>query len=470
MKRRLLCFIMLLALIGSARGQTAYSYRYWFDDNDTNVRTGSANGETTIEFDVGSLTKGAMHALHFQARDARNKWGAVHTTYFFYTRSKTDNVSARYWFDNDSIMQTAPKTNGLIEFNISKLGCGVHALHFQMYDASGSPSPVQTAYFYKGAKGNKARYWFDNETNMRTTSAVSGLADLDISGLGFGIHALHYQLFSANGEASPVHTQYFNKKNDLDFSSLTCRLWIDDKEDLAMSFGLTEDIILEAKDLAAGTHELHVVLLNAAGEELAEKTTTFKVDALRSITITLQAPIATFSNEHGLDFGGIEGIKAYTATGFHKWTGNVLMSRVDDVPAGEGLLLVGEPGTYEVPVLQSYSYYANLLVGTPEATVIAQTADGYDNYLLSFRDDEAGFLLAEDGSTLAAGKAYLHVPSNEAAGTRKLKISFDDNPDAIDTPSGETEEGAAVYNLAGQRLNKLQKGINIKSGRKVIVK
>lgn len=38
------------------------------------------------------------------------------------------------------------------------------------------------------------------------------------------------------------------------------------------------------------------------------------------------------------------------------------------------------------------------------------------------------------------------------------------------SPLGETEEGAAIYNLAGQRLNKPQKGINITNGRKVLVK
>lgn len=35
---------------------------------------------------------------------------------------------------------------------------------------------------------------------------------------------------------------------------------------------------------------------------------------------------------------------------------------------------------------------------------------------------------------------------------------------------GETEEGAAIYNLAGQRLAKMQKGINITNGRKILVK
>ena len=38
------------------------------------------------------------------------------------------------------------------------------------------------------------------------------------------------------------------------------------------------------------------------------------------------------------------------------------------------------------------------------------------------------------------------------------------------SPLGETEEGASIYNLAGQRLSKAQRGINIVGGKKVLVK
>lgn len=44
------------------------------------------------------------------------------------------------------------------------------------------------------------------------------------------------------------------------------------------------------------------------------------------------------------------------------------------------------------------------------------------------------------------------------------------DPDAIVSPFADKEEGAAIYNLSGQRLNKLQKGINIIGGRKVLIK
>lgn len=409
MKRRFIGFIVLLALINSVRGQTAYSYRYWYDNDLSTLQVGSARGETTIEIDIGTLAKGSVHALHLQGLDARKKWSAVRTQYFFLVKeAATESVTARYWFDNDeSTAQVAPTLNGLI--------------------------------------------------------------NLDISHMEIGVHSVHYQTFNSSGEASPVRTQYFYM-NELQHALLSGQIWIDDKEDEAQTFPLTDDdIVIEAEGLSIGMHNLHVILLDNKGQWLAEGTATFEVKA-PTVSITLNSSIETFSCKKDLDFSGVFGLKAYTAAGFHRLTGNVWMMRVDDVPAGEGLLLVGEPGTYEVPVLQSYSYYANLLVGTPEATVIAQTSDGYENYLLSFRDGEAAFFLADDGSTLAAGKAYLHVPGEQVTGARRLRISFDDNPDGISlTPALSDGEGA-IYNLAGQRLNKLQKGINIKNGKKVLVK
>ena len=42
--------------------------------------------------------------------------------------------------------------------------------------------------------------------------------------------------------------------------------------------------------------------------------------------------------------------------------------------------------------------------------------------------------------------------------------------DGIASPLGETEEGAAIYNVAGQRISKMQKGINIVGGKKIFVK
>ena len=332
---------MLLALTAAARGQTAYSYRYWFDAGDSIVFTGSAKGEATVELDIGTLEKGALHALHIQARDARKKWGAAHTSYFFYTRGCTTGATARYWFDSEESRQMASTVNGTMELDVASLGCGIHALHVQMFDADGGASPVQTAYFYKGdkgatarywfddsktmkaaptidgtmeldieslgcgvhavhfqsfsatgvaspvhttyfykgAKGAKARYWFDNSKTMKTVTTLNGTIDLDIASLGYGIHAVHFQAFSDGGVASPVQTAYFYKKEGADVSSLSCRLWIDDGERAAKTYALTgSDIVMDAEGLSFGMHDLHVTLLSAGGQVVAQTTVEFEVE------------------------------------------------------------------------------------------------------------------------------------------------------------------------------------------------
>ena len=466
MKRRIIGFIVLLALLSSARGQTSYSYRYWYDDDLSTLQEGSANGETTIELDIGTLAKGSIHALHLQGLDARNKWGTVRTQYFFLSKERdTQGVTARYWYDyEETTAHTVPAANGLIELDISCLDNGAHVIHYHMFNAAGEASPVRTAYFFLwkcDRESTTARYWFDNdEKTAQVAPTLNGLINLDISHMEIGIHAVHYQTFNASGEASPVQTAYFYM-NELQHALLSCQIWIDDKEDEAQTFPLTDDdIVIEAEDLSIGMHDLHVILLDNKGQWLAERTAAFEVKA-PTVSITLSSPLETFSCEKDLDFSDVSGLKAYTAAGFHRLSGNVWMMRVDDVPAGEGLLLTGEPGTYEVPVLQSHSFYANLLVGTPEATVIAQTADGYDNYLLSTRDDEPGFFLADEDSTLAAGKAYLRIPSRETAGARRLKISFIDEPTDIKVLIDSNEHKDAIYNIAGQRIPAPQRGVSI---------
>ena len=49
--------------------------------------------------------------------------------------------------------------------------------------------------------------------------------------------------------------------------------------------------------------------------------------------------ICTFCCSYSLDFSNIAGLKAYIASGFSPTTGELLLTRVYNVPAGEGLLL-----------------------------------------------------------------------------------------------------------------------------------
>ena len=366
----------------------------------------------------------------------------------------------RYWFDNDTGTMAQGEVVGEKELalDVGGLSSGMHNIHLQVRNAAGKWSPVYSRYFFK-SEATTARYWFDNDMTMFHENApTNGLVELDITHLPIGLHAVHYQTLDGQGQPSAVRTRYF-MVNQLQRSALSALISIDNEEPTIYELS-DEDIIIDVSDLSIGMHELHAVLIDANGLRLAEETVAFEVKQ-PMVSITLKASIETFSNEKDLDFSGVIGLRAYTATSFHRLTGNVQMSRAEDVPAGEGLLLAGEPGTYEVPVRKSYTYYSNLLVGTTEATVLAQTADGCDNYILSSRDGELGFFLAEDGSTLTAGKAYLRIPSRQLTDARRLRIMFDDNPDAIASPLGNTEEVTIYYNVSGQRIPAPRRGLNI---------
>ena len=62
-------------------------------------------------------------------------------------------------------------------------------------------------------------------------------------------------------------------------------------------------------------------------------------------------------------------------------------------------------------------------------------------------------------------RAYFDLQSDAAV---KALFIEDGNETGIVSPVGETEEGASIYNVAGQRLNKMQEGVNITNGKKIL--
>ena len=76
----------------------------------------------------------------------------------------------------------------------------------------------------------------------------------------------------------------------------------------------------------------------------------------------------------------------------------------------------------------------------------------------------AGFYLAETG-TIQAGKAYLDVPGVDV---KAFFFAGEDATGISEIAKEEATENGAIYNLAGQRISKMQKGINIVNGKKVL--
>ncbi len=180
-----------------------------------------------------------------------------------------------------------------------------------------------------------------------------------------------------------------------------------------------------------------------------------------SITVS-DALYATYIAPMDIDFTSAE-VSAYAA---QKMGTYVHLEPVDIVPAGTAVVVKAEEaGTYRV--LKAESEGTEVSLGTDNDLIPAEedvTADG-TQYILAKVDDTVGFYKATPETTIASGKAYIVIESPV-----KAFYGFtDDDATAIETVGEQsTEAGSPIYNLAGQRLGKMQKGFNIIGGKKVL--
>ena len=136
------------------------------------------------------------------------------------------------------------------------------------------------------------------------------------------------------------------------------------------------------------------------------------VSAKQSITISAAKQVP-YCSDKNLDFTSMPDLKAYVATGYDKSTGTIWLTRVKQVPAETGFLLIGDPGDYEIPVVDGISdcYYMNMFKGTLTGTTIQTTEGDYTNYYLSNGTSGVGFykVTNADGQKIGANRCYLPI-------------------------------------------------------------
>ena len=150
------------------------------------------------------------------------------------------------------------------------------------------------------------------------------------------------------------------------------------------------------------------------------------------------------------------GVKAYAATKHETF---VHFDEVEAVKAGTGVLVEAGPGTYDFVVESNEADYASDLVGnvaTVPTSSIAATV-----YTL-----QSGPAFKQYTGTNVTGFRS-HIETEAGTSVKAFDVIFDDATGIV-SPLGETEEGAAVYNLAGQRIMKVQRGVNIINGKKIL--
>lgn len=204
--------------------------------------------------------------------------------------------------------------------------------------------------------------------------------------------------------------------------------------------------------LVAGKNVLAVYIEQNHGGAYCD----FSLEANVGATVEVSdAGYATFVAPVDVDFTGSEVTpKAATFDGTY-----VQLADVTTVPAGTAVVVKAAEGTYTVPAT------TDAVLGAENELIAATadvTADG-TQYILAKQENVVGFAKATPSSTIAAGKGYLQFTT-----AVKAFYPFAGN-DATGISGIEAINGdAPIYNVAGQRLGKMQKGINIVGGKKVL--
>lgn len=195
----------------------------------------------------------------------------------------------------------------------------------------------------------------------------------------------------------------------------------------------------------------------------------FYVEEVESLPITFNGEYASFYSP--VDLTLPSGVKAYTG----KLNGEntvLTLSEVDYVPANTGVILeyaeFSSETSKDFPIRSTVTPVAETSL---TGTVAAQSATAGTKLVLGKEDENWGiYAYGSEGTvTLNGFKANMDMPAGGGS-VKGFKFSFDDETviEALTNTLQSTD--CTIYNLAGQRINRLQRGVNIVNGKKVLVK
>ena len=188
------------------------------------------------------------------------------------------------------------------------------------------------------------------------------------------------------------------------------------------------------------------------------------IEEVTELPITFKGQYASFYSPVDLGIPENEGVTVYTGT----LEGTKLtLNPVNYVPANTGVILKRDAFSSETskdfPILSTVTPIENTsLIGT----IAAKTVEADSKLVLGKNTDSKWGIYKFTGTTMPGFKAYMDMPANPVKG---FAFNFD-LPTIVDALNAQEASKGAIYNLAGQRVNKAQKGIYIVNGKKVAVK
>ena len=174
-----------------------------------------------------------------------------------------------------------------------------------------------------------------------------------------------------------------------------------------------------------------------------------------------------------------EGVKAYVAKKEPTLDNNVGVLQMEEldgiIPANTGAVITGAANTYSF--IPSISYGAtvstNMLYGyeanntNPDLYSSVAVEGNSSFYILSVKNEVAGFYKKSTNFKVYNNKAYLNIPGQY----QTIRLRFNNNDGTtgiIEVPTEALNMNGAIYDLSGRRVEKATKGVYIVNGKKVI--
>lgn len=207
----------------------------------------------------------------------------------------------------------------------------------------------------------------------------------------------------------------------------------------------------------------------SAKKDIKSITVTYEKDATFTLeTLTTAASgFATYAADYDVNYSAL-GLTTYTIA-LDEANNKVSYNRFEGVvPAGKAVLVQGTASTpYELTPAE----------GAADATFSTDlkasdgTVTAADNKIYAFGtlNGKSGFKLVNNGIKIPAKKGYLQLTGTTAA--KPTFFAFDGIGTGISHIEADAAlENAAMYNLAGQRVDKSYKGVVIVNGKKMLRK
>lgn len=208
------------------------------------------------------------------------------------------------------------------------------------------------------------------------------------------------------------------------------------------------------------------VTFTASNDRKDIKTITVKYAKLETLT-TAASGFATYAAGYDVNYSAL-GLMTY-AIALDEANNKVSYNRFEGVvPAGKAVLVQGTAST---------SYELTPAEGAADETFTTDlkasdgTVTAADNKIYAFGtlNGKSGFKLVTNGIKIPAKKGYLQLTGTTAA--KPTFFAFDGIGTGISHIEADAAlENAAMYNLAGQRVDKSYKGVVIVNGKKMLRK